>query len=77
MARLSEIGKVQLLVEKETKQILGAQIVGEEASHMIHMFIQAMTFQIDAISLLNMIFIHPALPEIGRNALRKIRDQVT
>jgi mycothione reductase len=76
MARLSDHGKIKVLAKKDSGEILGVHIVGEEASNLIQLFIMAMSFKINALELLNMIFIHPALPEIGRNALRKIRDQI-
>jgi mycothione reductase len=74
MARLPEVGFVKLLADKNTKKILGAHILGEEASNMIHMLILGMTVGAKIEDYLNMIYIHPALPEIVRNAFRKIRD---
>jgi len=70
MARLSKDEFVKLLFHKKTKKLLGAHIVGEEASTMIHQLIYAMTFNATSDDLLKMIYIHPALPEIVRNAAR-------
>lgn len=70
MALLSDHGFCKILIDRETRSILGAHIVGEEASDMIHMLIAFMNKQGTLDDLLNMIYIHPALPEIVRNAAR-------
>jgi len=73
MARLSDHGFVKLLVDKKTRRLLGAHIIGDEASDMIHMLIAFMTMKATIEDLLGMIYIHPALPEIVRNAARKAK----
>jgi dihydrolipoamide dehydrogenase len=74
MARLSDHGFVKILIDRKTQKILGGHIIGEEASDMIHMIIALMTKDGTLDDLLNMIYIHPALPEIVRNAARKARE---
>lgn len=71
MALRSDHGFCKILIDRKTRKILGAHIVGEEASDMIHMLIAFMSKQGTLDDLLNMIYIHPALPEIVRNAARK------
>ncbi|MBI5415365.1 MAG: dihydrolipoyl dehydrogenase [Candidatus Omnitrophica bacterium] len=71
MALLSDHGFCKILIDRKTRNILGAHIVGEEASDMVHMLIAFMNKQGTLDDLLNMIYIHPALPEIVRNAARK------
>jgi len=73
MALLSDSGFCKILIERSTKKILGAHIIGDEASNMIHMIIAFMNKQGTLDDLLNMIYIHPALPEIVRNAARKAK----
>lgn len=73
MALLSDSGFCKILFERKTKKILGAHIVGDEASNMIHMLIAFMNKEGTLDDLLNMIYIHPALPEIVRNAARKVK----
>lgn len=73
MALLSDHGFCKILIDRKTKKILGAHIVGDEASNMIHMLIAFMNKEGTLDDLLNMIYIHPALPEIVRNAARKAR----
>lgn len=73
MARLSEHGFVKVLVCPKTKKFLGAHIVGEEASNMIHIFLSYMKLGGTLDQMLDMIFVHPALPEIARNACRKAK----
>lgn len=70
MARLPEEGFVKLMFDRQTKQLLGAHIMGEEAATMIHHLILGMTLGATAEDYLKMIYIHPALPEIVRNAIR-------
>lgn len=71
MALRSDEGFVKLIFEKKTQKLIGAHILGEEASNMIHMLIYAMTFSATLSDLLKIIYIHPALPEVVRNAARK------
>jgi len=71
MALLSDHGFAKILIERASRRILGAHIIGPEASNMIHMVIALMNKSGTLDDLLNMIYIHPALPEIVRNAARK------
>ncbi len=73
MALLSDHGFCKILIERKTRRILGCHIVGPEASNMIHMVIAFMNKQGTLDDLLNMIYIHPALPEIVRNTARKAK----
>jgi len=70
MARRSDHGLVKILADRSTRKILGAHIVGDEASNMIHLFIAMMKKGGTLDDLLDMIFIHPALPEVARDAAR-------
>jgi mycothione reductase len=75
LARGYEYGFVKILVERATRTILGAHILGDEASDMIHLFIAMMKQEGTLDDLLDMIFIHPALPEVARDAARDARSQ--
>jgi dihydrolipoamide dehydrogenase len=75
MALKSEHGLVKLLFDSHTKQLLGAHIVGEEASDMIHMCIAFMNMRGTLEDMLRTIYIHPALPENIRNAARDAKRQ--
>lgn len=77
MARLSESGFVKVLVHRETRKFLGAHIIGDEASDMIHLFILALTLEATLDDTLRMIYIHPALPEVARNACRAAREALS
>jgi len=77
MALLPEVGFVKLLFEKHTLKLLGAHIIGEEASTMIHMLIIAIQMDANLDHLLDMVYIHPALPEIVRNAARNARQAIS
>ncbi|TGK13860.1 dihydrolipoyl dehydrogenase [Leptospira fletcheri] len=74
MARRSEEGFVKILVDRKSRKLLGAHVLGDEASNLIHVFILLMTMGGTLDDLLKMIYIHPALPEIARNAARKARE---
>ncbi|MBL8014151.1 MAG: dihydrolipoyl dehydrogenase, partial [Candidatus Omnitrophica bacterium] len=76
MALLSDHGFCKLLIEKETRRILGCHIIGDEASNMIHLVIAMMSKDGTLEDLLNMVYIHPALPEIVRNAARKAKAEL-
>lgn len=74
MALLSDSGFCKILFCARTKKILGSHIIGDEASNMIHLLIAFMTKDGTLDDLLHMIYIHPALPEIVRNAARKAKE---
>ncbi|MDF7809264.1 dihydrolipoyl dehydrogenase [Pontiellaceae bacterium B12219] len=76
MARQSDHGFVKLLIGRKDKKILGAHIIGDEASNMIHMIIALMYKSGTLDDLLNMIYIHPALPEAVRDAARDARAKL-
>ncbi len=77
MAMLPEVGMVKLIAEKKTKRLIGAHIIGEKASDIIHMLIAYMTMEATADDLLKMIYIHPALSEVIRNAARKLNIELS
>jgi len=70
MARASDHGLVKILVERGSRRVLGAHIVGDDAATMIHLFIVLMKKGGTLDDLLDLIFIHPALPEVARDAAR-------
>jgi mycothione reductase len=63
-------GFVKLIAEKDTGKLLGAHIMGHEASMIIQPLIQAMSFGLDARTMATgQYWIHPALTEVVENAL--------
>ncbi|CRK58580.1 NADPH-dependent mycothiol reductase Mtr [Alloactinosynnema sp. L-07] len=63
-------GFAKLLADPATGQLLGAHIIGPQASTVIQPLIQAMSFGLDARSMARgQYWIHPALPELVENAL--------
>ncbi len=72
----SDNGFVKLLFERETSRLVGAHIVGREASNMIHMLVAYMNMEAGLDDLLSTIYVHPALPENIRNAARKAKAQL-
>lgn len=76
-AMKAEVGFVKLIAEKGTGKILWAHILWEKASDIIHMMIvlisagETIHFMLD-----KMIFIHPALSEVIRNAARSLSKKI-
>lgn len=76
-AMLSENGLVKLIANKRTWELMGAHIVWEKASDIIHMLIVYVSQKMDVRKInREMIFIHPALSETIRNAIRKIEKMI-
>ena len=68
LARHSDQDFVKLLFHRKTKRLLGAHIMGEEASILIHQLIYAITLQATVADLLKMVYVHPALSEVVMRA---------
>ncbi|WP_193096508.1 mycothione reductase [Brevibacterium sp. FME17] len=69
-AMADDPGVVKLIADKATRKILGAHIVGHEASMIVQPLIQAMAFDQPADEMAKrQYWIHPALPEVVENAL--------
>ena len=63
-------GFVKLIAERGTGRLLGAHIMGHQASSIIQPLIQAMSFGLTATAMARgQYWIHPALPEVVENAL--------
>lgn len=69
----SEYGLVKILIDKRNHKLLGAHIVGKEASNMIHTLIAYINMDATLEDMLRTIYIHPALPENIRNAARNAK----
>ncbi len=66
-------GIVKLIAERRSGRLLGAHIMGYQASSIVQPLIQAMSFGITAPELARgQYWIHPALPEVIENALLKL-----
>ena len=63
-------GIVKLIADRKTGQLLGAHIMGHQASSLIQPLIQAVSFGLSAAQMARgQYWIHPALPEVVENAL--------
>lgn len=76
MARASDHGFAKVIFDKQTHTLMGAHIIGEEAASMIHLFVAMMKKSGTLEDLQDMIFIHPALPEVARDAIRNAASQI-
>jgi len=70
-ALMMDHGFAKLIFDASNKKLIGAHIVGPEASNMIHTPIAFMNMEATIDDMLRTIYIHPAMPEIVRNAARK------
>ncbi|WP_453984036.1 mycothione reductase [Brevibacterium casei] len=69
-AMADDPGIVKVIADRATRRILGAHIVGHEATMVIQPLIQAMAFDQPADEVARgQYWIHPALPEVVENAL--------
>jgi mycothione reductase len=67
-------GIVKLIAERNSGCLLGAHIMGHQASSIIQPLIQAMSFGLTAAQMARgQYWIHPALPEVVENALLGLR----
>ncbi|CAM4266502.1 Mycothione reductase [Mycobacterium basiliense] len=67
-------GFVKLVAERGSGRLLGAHIMGHQASSIIQPLIQAMSFGLTAPEMARgQYWIHPALPEVVENALLNLR----
>ncbi|MFD4671591.1 mycothione reductase [Lentzea sp. NPDC058450] len=67
-------GFAKLIADPATGQILGAHIIGPQASTVIQPLIQAMSFGLDAKTMARgQYWIHPAMPELVENALLSLQ----
>ena len=71
MALLSDEGFAKVLFDRQSRQLLGVHIIGKEAANMVHMAIAFMKMGATIDDMMDTIFIHPAINEIFRNAIRK------
>jgi mycothione reductase len=71
-------GIVKVIAEEDSGIILGAHIMGHEASNLIQPIIQAMHFGLDAFTMARgQYWIHPALTEVVENALLSLKAPST
>lgn len=72
-----ETGFAKVIVERETGLILGAHILGPQASTLIQPLVQAMRFDQPAVNIArDVYYIHPALTEVVENALLDAVEQL-
>jgi dihydrolipoamide dehydrogenase len=71
MAILPEGGFVKLIFEKKSKKLIGAHIVGEDAATLCHILSAFMAKRAKVNEIVEMIYIHPSLPEVIAKAAQK------
>lgn len=76
LARGLDHGLVKLIADRASGELLGAHIAGEEASTLIQELVLALTHRLTVAQVYEQIYIHPAFPEVVRNALRDALKQL-
>lgn len=74
MALKCSEGCVKLLFSYDSRKLIGGHCIGEEASNLVHMLIAYMKMGATLEDLLDTIYVHPALPEVIRNAARNAKE---
>lgn len=76
-AMKAEVWFVKLIADKNTRKVIWAHIIGEKSSDIIHMMIVIISANMTVDFMLgDMIFIHPALSEVIRNAARSLAKKL-
>jgi dihydrolipoamide dehydrogenase len=75
-ALLSDYGFCKLIFEQKTQKLISAHIIGPQSSVLIHQLIAHIHHKAKLDDLLQLIYIHPALPEIVRNAARDAKKNI-
>jgi dihydrolipoamide dehydrogenase len=70
MALRSEHGFVKVLFDRTSLRLVGAHIIGPEAATMIHTCMAFLHMKATVSDMAGLMYIHPALPEVIRNAVR-------
>lgn len=70
MALRSEHGLVKVLFDRTSLRLVGAHIIGPEAATMIHTCMAFLHMKATLSDMAGLMYIHPALPEVIRNAVR-------
>lgn len=74
-AILPQAGFVKLLFDRESQKLLGAKLIGEEASTMCHIVSAFLHGKAKLRDLLEIIYIHPSLPEAIQSAAQSALEQ--
>lgn len=76
VARGLQEGFVKIIVQRSDRKLLGCQIMGDEAATLLHMMIPLLKCGATLDDMLDLIYIHPALSEILRDAARDALSQI-
>lgn len=76
MAMLPDYGLAKVIFDRESRELIGAHIVGEQAANMIHTANAFMYNENTLEEVLDYIYVHPAINEIFRNAVREARAKL-
>jgi dihydrolipoamide dehydrogenase len=69
-------GKLNLYIDKKSKKLLGAEMIGPRVEHIAHLLSWSIGFGAKLDELLEMPFYHPTVEEAIRNALNDARKKL-
>jgi len=75
LALLPEGGFVKLLFSQQNEELLGAHILGEDAATLCHILISFLKYKAKLKDIKEMIYIHPSLPEVVRDAAKFLMNK--
>ena len=70
-------GRMQVYLDAQSGEILGAELLGYQAEHLAHLLALAITHKMSANQLLEMPIYHPSAEEVLKKALDRARFQLT
>jgi dihydrolipoamide dehydrogenase len=76
IVKLKEIGLLRVYGDKQTGEILGAELFAPEGEHLAHLLSWVISQKLTVNKVLSFPFYHPVIEEGLRTALRDLRDKV-
>ena len=76
IVKLKEIGMLRVYGDKESGQILGAELMAPDGEHLAHLLSWVISQKMNVNEVLSLPFYHPVIEESLRTALRSLRDKL-
>lgn len=76
IVKLKEKGMLKIFAQKQTGEILGAELFAPDGEHLAHLIAWGVALKLSVKEMLTMPFYHPVIEEGLRTALRDARDKI-
>ena len=76
IVKLKEIGLLHVYGDKQSGQLLGAEMMAPDGEHLGHLLSWVISMKLNVNQVLAMPFYHPVIEEGLRTALRNLREKV-